>query len=98
MAIFGMGSSNDDDKNDETKASEGTNTDNTDNDAGTTKDDTDTPAVDETSVPEAVAEVEKSQGRRQCQGLFVMKEASEFTQNEKYSDEYLKSKGLFKGE
>ena len=72
---------------------------------------TDTTNVDETPAPEViandddgelevaeVAEVAKSQERRQCQGLFVIKDASEFTQNENYSDAYLKSKGLFKGE
>ncbi len=31
-----------------------------------------------------------------CNGLFITGKASDFTQNPKYSDEYLKQKGLFK--
>ena len=33
---------------------------------------------------------------RECKGMFIRIPASNFTQNEKYCDEYLKSKGLFK--
>ena len=49
----------------------------------------------ETDTATEVAE-EKSKKRRQCKGLFTMVDEDLFTQNENYSDEYLKSKGLFK--
>lgn len=35
---------------------------------------------------------------RECKGLFMRLPVSSFTQNKKYSDDYLKSKGLFKEE
>ena len=59
-----------------------------------------TPTVDETPIPtEPVIEEPKAKlARKQCQGTFAMMDGEDFTQNEKYSDTYLKSKGLFKGE
>jgi len=47
---------------------------------------------------DALQAAEVPKPRKQCQGLFMMIDGDDFTQNEKYSDTYLKSKGLFKGE
>lgn len=55
---------------------------------------TETTETEETEeIPEEQETVEEI---RECKGLFIRIPASEFTQNERYSDRYLKSKGLFK--
>ena len=56
---------------------------------------TNTVEEDETEV-ETEEEEEKEVETRECKGLFARLPVTEFTQNEKYSDRYLKSKGLFK--
>ncbi len=46
-------------------------------------------------TPEELSE-EDGKAPRYCKGLFSMLTADQFTQEENYSDQYLKSKGLFK--
>ncbi len=66
----------------------------------TTEEESPETEIDEAEKDEATVEepTPVAKGRRTCKGLFAKMDASEFTQNENYSDRYLKSKGLFKTE
>ncbi len=58
-----------------------------------TEEDVEEAETDETEEDEKVLT-----GNRQCKGLFAMYPVSDFTQDENYSDTYLKQRGLFKGD
>ena len=55
-----------------------------------------TTKVSKSTVEDKKTEEEAPEAQRQCLGLFVKRDAKDFTQNKNYCDDYLKSKGLFK--
>lgn len=58
-----------------------------------------TPTVETEELDETLEEEEVDpNSTRICQGLYAAYPVSDFTQNKKYSDTYLKQKGLFKEE